>query len=676
MKRCIMSFLLAFSIVFNFAACRQQVIAFAQNETQEQQGVLLDTTENDEVALAVSYGLVPEELQSNYENAVTYREFCEMLGRIVASYDEDEYVREWKKAAAKALASSKVVTREMAVLSVYEAACAMELGKHAQSGWLSVNSKMDATNWDWNLTWDYPEWPNWEEISPFEDTLQEINYQNAAIHFAEGQKTISSGKPVFEIDLNDVVGYFHGMVSRTEAITIALRFYESLVISHKADETTAAAIKAAAEVRRASILNSQTHVSFTGTDYYVSNSTGNDDNDGRSPDRPWKTLERVNNAPLLSGDAVFFRRGDLWRESNVRCREGVTYSAYGEGSKPRFYGASEDGVGLEKWTLYYDKDGMKVWKFYHDMQDVGGVIFNGGESWAERVYGWWVDGKGFMQYDDIEKPFIPEECLQKNMTCASVIDYSGLCYPIQVWGLEERKGGFFLRCDEGNPGVIFTEVEFEVSDAPTGGFTGLFEAANNCTFDNLCVMYFGEAGIRANSEEYNITVQNCEVGWGGNSIHEYIQPEPTHEYMLSGDGIYGIGNGGTVKNNYCHDVDGNGITFESSHDSAYVSFIDDCLIRGNLVERCGEGIWLHDPFGVISPKKLIIEDNIILYTGEGYVHGCWCPLIGIWIGDGGEEGLSSRAEEVRITENTVYRAVDALVTLEGKTVFENNLIYR
>ena len=75
---------------------------------------------------------------------------------------------------------------------------------------------------------------------------------------------------------------------------------------------------------------------MTGTTYYVSNG-GNDQNDGLTPETAWATLARVSEAELCPGDAVRFRRGDLFR-GLVQTKPGVGYGAYGEGEKPRIYG--------------------------------------------------------------------------------------------------------------------------------------------------------------------------------------------------------------------------------------------------------------------------------------------------------------------------------------------------
>ena len=93
------------------------------------------------------------------------------------------------------------------------------------------------------------------------------------------------------------------------------------------------------EKRKQEILNTKDNLKITGTAYYVAND-GDDNNDGKSIDTPWKSLDKVTNANLNAGDGVFFKRGDLFRGS-FEAHAGVTYGAYGEGEKPKFYSADK-----------------------------------------------------------------------------------------------------------------------------------------------------------------------------------------------------------------------------------------------------------------------------------------------------------------------------------------------
>ena len=50
-----------------------------------------------------------------------------------------------------------------------------------------------------------------------------------------------------------------------------------------------------------------------GRTFFVSAASGQDGNDGVSPQTPWKSLARVNAAELRPGDKVLFQRGDVLR---------------------------------------------------------------------------------------------------------------------------------------------------------------------------------------------------------------------------------------------------------------------------------------------------------------------------------------------------------------------------
>ena len=52
----------------------------------------------------------------------------------------------------------------------------------------------------------------------------------------------------------------------------------------------------------------------TGTTYYVSSSTGNDNNAGTSPAAPWKTLAKVNTATVPAASAIRLYSKDIWHE--------------------------------------------------------------------------------------------------------------------------------------------------------------------------------------------------------------------------------------------------------------------------------------------------------------------------------------------------------------------------
>jgi nitrous oxidase accessory protein NosD len=98
--------------------------------------------------------------------------------------------------------------------------------------------------------------------------------------------------------------------------------------------------------------------------YYVDAERGNDTNSGTSATAAWKTLSRVNQEKFRPGDAVLFRRGQIWREqlnfqASGEAERAITIDAYGEGTLPEISGA--DLAPAEGWTAC-QSCGANIWQ--------------------------------------------------------------------------------------------------------------------------------------------------------------------------------------------------------------------------------------------------------------------------------------------------------------------------
>jgi len=74
--------------------------------------------------------------------------------------------------------------------------------------------------------------------------------------------------------------------------------------------------------------------------YYVDALRGSDANSGKSPEKAWESLDKVNSTPLAPGDRVLFRAGNVWRgQLRVTCsgnaQKPLLFGAYGKGPRPR-----------------------------------------------------------------------------------------------------------------------------------------------------------------------------------------------------------------------------------------------------------------------------------------------------------------------------------------------------
>lgn len=90
-----------------------------------------------------------------------------------------------------------------------------------------------------------------------------------------------------------------------------------------------------------------------GTTYYVDSHQGRDSYSGRSANRPWKTLRKVNDTTFRSGDRIRFKAGETWKgqlfpKASGNTAEPVSIDRYGPGPKPKIDGDGqvEDVVRL------------------------------------------------------------------------------------------------------------------------------------------------------------------------------------------------------------------------------------------------------------------------------------------------------------------------------------------
>jgi hypothetical protein len=73
--------------------------------------------------------------------------------------------------------------------------------------------------------------------------------------------------------------------------------------------------------------------------YYVDSRHGDDSNDGLSPGRPWRTLNRINSGEFAAGDTILLRAGSRWRGflspgGSGAAGQPIVIDKYGRGSKP------------------------------------------------------------------------------------------------------------------------------------------------------------------------------------------------------------------------------------------------------------------------------------------------------------------------------------------------------
>ena len=385
-------------------------------------------------------------------------------------------------------------------------------------------------------------------------------------------------------------------------------------------------LEKAANKRREEILTATDAIKISKTVYYVSNE-GNDENDGRSPESPWRSLNRVNSADLRPGDCVRFKRGDLFR-GGIKTRPGVSYAAYGEGEKPKIYGWIENLANGELWELY---DGEKnIWKYKKKITDCGTLVFNDGRRHSRKLIPSYIGGR-FVCREDESRPFDMREEMTKNLDLFTPYDErlttspsKGESFPIPIIN-EESFGELYLRCDEGNPGVVFDSIEAVAT-------TRIFSVYDNpdVKIDNICMKYalFGVAAGGKNPV-VGLTVTNCEIGWIGGNIQHYSGTDPNYPKGKRGTvtrygnaiEIYGGCDRYTVTDCYIYQSYDAGITHQKTTHGNKVE-MTNIVYKNNLIEYCVYSIeyFLEKLDGDTESfmGNIEISYNILRFSGMGW----------------------------------------------------------
>lgn len=100
--------------------------------------------------------------------------------------------------------------------------------------------------------------------------------------------------------------------------------------------------------------------------YYVSFKEGEDSNPGNDPEKPWKSLRKVNATLFEAGDLILFRAGEewagqLWPKGSGREGSLIRIGRYGEGAKPAIRGncLAEDAILLKN-QEYWEVSDLNV----------------------------------------------------------------------------------------------------------------------------------------------------------------------------------------------------------------------------------------------------------------------------------------------------------------------------
>lgn len=376
--------------------------------------------------------------------------------------------------------------------------------------------------------------------------------------------------------------------------------------------------------RREEIRNTPDTLTVSGTTYYVS-ADGDDSNDGKRPETAWKTLRRVSDGWFKPGDAVRFRRGDVFRGSIDRTWPGVAYGAYGSGPKPELRGWVEDLASPVLWELA--DEAHHIWKYTKPISDAGTLVFNGGALHSRKLIPSYINLQ-FVCRDDETRPFDMAQEMTQDLdlfwrfdTLLTRRPARGEDFPVPTAG-EACFGELYLRCDRGNPGEVFSSIEAVVRSSAIQVGTN-----PKVTVDNLCMKYY-TFGVKAFGHSVGLHVTNCEIGWIGGTIQHYFGTDPNYPQGRRGTvtrfgnciEIYGGCEDYVVDNCYLYQCYDAGVTHQVSTTKKVI--MSNIRYTNNLIETCVYGIeYFLDQLEGESESRMDgmeMSGNIIRLSGYGW----------------------------------------------------------
>ncbi|MBR4761397.1 MAG: hypothetical protein IK086_02010, partial [Clostridia bacterium] len=376
-----------------------------------------------------------------------------------------------------------------------------------------------------------------------------------------------------DADNNTAIGKGDITTSKKMLLGLADKGWEESTIELPTFNKTGGA-DSAANSRRNTINNYTDNVSVSGTKYYVSSSSGSDSNNGKSTSAPFKTIAKVNELGLTSGDAVLFKRGDTFRtDTTITMVSGVTYSAYGSGAKPKIYGSIKNYADKSIWST---SDG-NVWSTSLNAAYADNIVFNDGESVGVRK------------------------------TRLADLRQNGDFY------YDKSGKKFYLFLNQINPGVRFNSIEIASSEYLFHGWGSSTNKVTGAKIINLDLRYAAVHAIALGFVE-NVKIQKCVIGWSGGGYQ-------SGDRLGNAIQLWRYAKTCNITNNYIYQAFDAAITFQGRLTNQYTGL----TIQNNLIEYCSMNFefWANDENtgGVDSSAKMSnisFTGNILRFGGMGF----------------------------------------------------------
>ena len=395
-----------------------------------------------------------------------------------------------------------------------------------------------------------------------------------------------------------------------------------------------------------------------GNTYYISSSTGDDNNSGTSIENAYLTLAKINAVQLQSGDTILLRKDDTFKGSlELRNESGsllnpIVISSYGLGDQ-----AIIDGDGHLSSILISNCNYIKISDL--EIKNDGGPSKSGVST--KLRYGMYVENTfndgtvlNYFRFTNLTfKNIYPTDQITDD-------DGTGVnAYAIRTsgsWGDEE----FPTRFDD----MLIENCQF----TRTGRHAVVLTAINNLRIKNNLFEHVGGAGMVVGNNSSNILVENNITNYTGSNIDSRMAARGSgfwafrttnltvqHNKFMHARGVkdshgmhIDIGNRNVVyQYNYSEDNEGGFVEILGANVNVgyryNISVGDGWRSRPPQLGRIfWVGGWSGDPANPVG------SDSVFIYNNSVYIPDSIAPRI--WI-----EGVT---KNTRIYNNTVYVAND------------------
>lgn len=180
---------------------------------------------DDEVQRAISYGLVPKEVQGDYNKTITFSQYSQLLTNLITIWDDSKLTK-WKSTIAKASKSDEIMHREDGILAASYAVVVM--GANAFTNLYGERTQIPQNEIDKqmkDLSWNYPYFTGWDKIVY---PTTNCNYMWGGVQFFMNIISKVSLKAIYPYDLTKQSMHLQDQLTRMEAIQSVVRLYEAV----------------------------------------------------------------------------------------------------------------------------------------------------------------------------------------------------------------------------------------------------------------------------------------------------------------------------------------------------------------------------------------------------------------------------------------------------------------